>query len=158
MYTPIVRLRDALEQLDEHTLAVLRRPIFAQPKPKHGDNIPQYGIAESGYFDRKPLLIENDGTRSLMYFEGCHASDDAEGAIALERLRDVLHQSKYDLVLAERDFIAISNNNSMHARHVVAINDLEAHQRRWIQKTWVVNDLEPHRKHFVAGRLHTSNE
>ena len=104
------------------------------------------------------VLVERGGTRSLMFFEGCHASDDAEGAQALEQLRAVLHRSKYDLFLAERDFIAMSNSNSMHARHVVAINDLEAHRRRWILKTWVVNDLEVHRHHFMNDRINTSDE
>jgi L-asparagine oxygenase len=158
VFTPIVRLRDALEQLDDHTLAVLRRPLFAQPRPKVAENIPHYGVKESGYHDPRPILVERGGTRSLMFFEGCHASDDAEGAQALEQLRAVLHRSKYDLFLAERDFIAMSNSNSMHARHVVAINDLEAHHRRWILKTWVVNDLEAHRHHFMNDRINTSDE
>ena len=46
----------------------------------------------------------------------------------------------------------------MHARHVVAIHDLEAHKRRWILKTWVVDDLVPHWRHFAKGRIHTSDE
>lgn len=158
VFTPIVRLADALEQLDEHTLSVLRRPLYAQPRPKVAENIPQYGVTDGDYFAPAPILVDHHGAPSLRFFEGCHASDDAEGAMALERLRAVLHRSKYDLFLEERDFIAMSNDNSMHARHVVAINDLEAHQQRWILKTWIVNDLEPHRRHFVAGRTTTSDE
>jgi hypothetical protein len=115
-------------------------------------------MKDGEYFERRPILIDHEGARSLMFFEGCHAAEDPEGAAALEKLRDVLHRCKYDLFLEERDFVAISNHDSMHARHVVEINDIEAHRRRWILKTWVVNDVEPHRRHFIEGRINTSDE
>jgi hypothetical protein len=115
VYTPVVRLADALEQLDDQTQAILRRPLFSQPRPRHADNIPHYGAADGEHFEPSPILVEHRGMRSLMFFEGCHAAEDQEGAMAIEKLRDVLHRCKHDLFLEERDFIAISNHNSMHA-------------------------------------------
>jgi hypothetical protein len=158
VYTPIVRLEDIFASLDGRTLETLRRPIFRAPLAVERDNISHYGSAGTGYTQPAPLLVEDRGHASFAFHEGCTESTEAEGTAAIEALREVLHREKADLVLEERDFAAICNNTCMHARHVVKIEDHEAHRHRWLLKTWNVDELEPHRRHFIEGRINTSDE
>jgi len=158
VYTPIVRLKDIFASLDASTIETLCRPIFRAPLAVEGDNISHYGRADAGHTKPAPLLFEDRGYASFAFHEGCTDSTEAEGMAAIEALRRVLHREKYNLFLQERDFVAINNNTSMHARHVVKIEDLEAHQHRWLLKTWNVDDLESHLRHFIEGLINTSDE
>ncbi|MEO7732258.1 MAG: hypothetical protein ABIY55_14900 [Kofleriaceae bacterium] len=158
VYTPIVRLKDIFDKLDAATVEVLRRPIFRAPLAVEGSNISHYGLAGAGYTEPAPLLAEDRGHASFAFHEGCTQAIDDEGMAAIEVLRGILHREKDNLFLQEGDFAAICNNTSMHARHVVKIDDHEAHRHRWLLKTWNVDDLEPHRKHFLKDLVNTSDQ
>lgn len=158
VYTPVVRLKDIFESLGPETLEVMRRPMFHAPLAVESNNISHYGVAGAGYTPAAPLLLEDRGHASFAFHEGCTESTTAEGTLAIEQLRAVLHREKYNLFLQERDFVAINNNTSMHARHVVKIDDIEAHQHRWLLKTWNVDNLEDHRGCFMEGLINTSDE
>ncbi len=158
VYTPVVRLEDIFKGLDARTLEAMRRPIFRAPLAVEGDSISHYGVTDAGYTEPAPLLIEDRGYSSFAFHEGCTESTHTEGMAAIAALREILHRNKYNLFLQERDFAAICNNTCMHARHVVKIDDLEAHRHRWLLKTWNVDDLEPHREHFLEGLINTSGQ
>lgn len=158
VYTPVVRLTDVFDRLSVETIDQLKRPIYAQPLSVFSRDIPNYGMAEAGYRSLGPLLIERGGELALMYFEGCHTGLDELGVRAIEELRGVLHKCKYNLFIGPGDFVAISNFDSMHARHVERVDDIEAHKKRWLLKAWVVSDVNQHIENFDDGRLHTSNE
>lgn len=158
VYTAFVRLVDVVSALDEETLSWLRQPLFRAPRTMVQNNILVYGLEELGYLDWKPVILEDRGYEFFCYNESYTVAGTPEGAEAMRRLNATLQQIRCSLFLEQGDFVAICNNTSMHARHVVQVSDLEAHQRRWIMKTWNVDDLQIHRTHLLAGRHNTADE
>jgi L-asparagine oxygenase len=157
VFTAIVRVKDVFE-LDREIIATLRKPVFHSPRTRVENNISVYGLKAQGYLELKPVIISDRGYEYFCYNESYTTSDSDEGKQALSELSRQLRRIKHDLFLAERDFVAISNNACLHARHVVKLRNLEAHQHRWLLKTWNVDDVELHRKHFVPGRLNIVDE
>ncbi len=158
VYTPIVRVKDVLGGLDAKTLAVLREPIFHVPLTVVEGNISNYGRADTGHTEPRALVVEDRGYTFFAYHEGCTTSTELRGREALVALEQLTHRLKHNVFLEERDFMSISNNTAMHARHVVKVTDMEAHRRRWLMKTWNVDDVELHRQHMVPGRFNTADE
>jgi L-asparagine oxygenase len=158
VYTSFVRLRDVLAGLDPAVIAVLRRPLFTQPRTTVANDIPVYGHDEWGMRDCRPILIVDRGFETFAYDEDFTISGSREGQEALTALKARFQRIRHSLFLAERDFVSICNYTVMHARHVVEIRDFAAHQRRWILKTWNVDQVDLHRSHFMAGRINTVDE
>jgi L-asparagine oxygenase len=158
VYTPIVRVRDVLEGLDEETKETLRQPLFYAPRPVVDGNISNYGRADGGRTDPAPLLVRDRGYELFAYHEGCTTSDVPAGQRALAAVDKLTHRLKHNVFLEERDFIAICNHTAMHARHVVNIVDMEAHRRRWLLKTWNVDDVKAHEAHMLPGLYYTADE
>jgi L-asparagine oxygenase len=158
VYTSFVRLRDVIAGLDPAVIAVLKRPLFTQPRTTVANHIPVYGMSESGLRDCRPILVVDRGYETFAYDEDFTIAESQEGKDALAALKARFQRIRHSLFLAERDFVSICNYTAMHARHVVEIRDFAAHQRRWILKTWNVDQVDLHRGHFVAGRINTVDE
>jgi L-asparagine oxygenase len=158
VYTAFVRLQDVVHALDREVLATLREPLFRAPYTRVENNISVYGQPENGFMGHKPVIIRERGYDWFCFNEVYTTSESSEGLAAISALSSMLQRIRHSLFLRERDFVAICNNTSMHARHVVRIDDLEAHHHRWVLKTWNVADLEPHRQHFLPGRINTADE
>jgi hypothetical protein len=157
VYTAFARVRDALD-LDAQTLETLRQPLFHSPKTRVKNNISVYGEPEAGFLALKPIIISDRGFDYLCYNQSYTTSDHPEGQRALSTLSARLPSIRCSLFLAPGDFVAMCNNTTLHARHVVRIRDLEAHRHRWLLKTWNVDDLALHRHHLVAGEPYTVDE
>lgn len=158
VYTPIVRLRDVFASLPPAVLATLEQPLFVVPRPVVEGDISNYGRADAALTAPAALVVRDRGFTFLAFHEGCTESVTGEGRAAIEALRAVLHRLKHDVFLDEGDFIALSNNTCMHARHVVRVADMEAHRRRWLLKTWNVDDIEVHRPFLMPDRIDTADE
>jgi hypothetical protein len=154
VYTMFVRLADVLMNLDESLKEALRKPLYYAPR----EVIHVYGGQVNDFTALKPMLLTERGYTFLAYFEGNTRSDSREGQEALAGLSAVLHRLGTPLFLDERDFVAFSNNTSMHARKVEELADPEANRNRWLLKTWNVDRIEDHVAHLMPGRIHTSDE
>jgi hypothetical protein len=158
VYNAFVRLRDVFATLDDELRATLEKPLFHAPKTIVKNNISVYGLGEVGYLAWKPIIVKDRGYEYLCYNESYTESESEEGKHALAALSLKLQHIRHSFFFEERDFVAMCNHTSMHARHVVKLNDLDAHQHRWVLKTWNVENLDPHRPHFVPGRINTADE
>ena len=158
VFTPIVRNIDLLAFVSDETRELLRAPIFHAPAAVPTRLVSSYGDSSAGYTEEHPIVFEREGRTVILYHEGCTTSPHDEGRRALSELDQVLRQVKFDLFLQEGDFVSIANNHCVHARHVVDIVDIEAHQHRWIQKTWNVTDLGKYEGMFMPERIKTSDE
>ena len=154
VYTVFVRLSDVFRYLDPKVYDTLCQPIFYSPR----DTIHVYGGQPDGYTPLKPIVTFERGHTFLAYFEGNTTSKSAEGQLAIQALDKLLHQFGYPVFLEERSLVAVSNNTAMHARSVIKINDVPAHQNRWLLKTWNVDDISVHKQHLMPNCLHTSDE
>lgn len=153
-----VRFSDVLARLDPAVIEVLRRPIFHSPRTRVEKDISIYGDKQLGFLDSKPVLTGERGSECFFYNEDFQTSESEEGLRALAAVRAVTQPLRASVFCEERDLLSFCNNTCFHARHVVRIDDLEAHQHRWLLKTWNVDDLEPHRRHFVPGLMNTVDE
>jgi hypothetical protein len=158
VYNAFLRVRDVLGCLGDDLRATLEKPLFHSPRTIVKNDISVYGLGEAGYLDHQPIIARDRGHEWLRYNESYTESDSEEGRAALSALSLKLQQIRHSIFLWEGDFVAMNNHQSLHARHVVQLDDLEAHQHRWLLKTWNVDDLELHRRHFVPGRLNTADE
>ena len=154
VYTTFVRLADVLMNLDESLKELLKRPLYYAPR----EHVHVYGGQPDGFTALKPMLITERGYTFLAYFESRTSSDSREGREALAALSAVLHRLSTSIFLDERDFVALSNNASMHGRKVEEITDPEAQRNRWLLKTWNVDQIEDHVAHLMPGRINTSDE
>jgi len=151
--TTMIRNKDIIDVLDQETLDILKEPIFFTP---HEVVSVDGGRNEEG-IEIKPIYQETDPV-PLCYFETRTQSSHPEGQHAIQELDRVLHEVKQPVFLEPGDFVSIANNYSLHAREVIHIGDREAHQKRWLCKTFNVDNIKEHQAAMSDGQFRVVDE
>lgn len=151
--TTIIRNVDIIKNLDQETLAILKKPLFKTPP----EVISVYGGRDENDVVHKPIYFEN-ASMPFCYFETRTKAMTQDGESAIAKLDAVLHNVKQRVFLGAGDFISIANNHCLHAREVVEITDAEEHKKRWLQKTFNVNNIHNFHEHMVEHKFRVINE
>lgn len=151
--TSFVRNIDILDMLSTDTKAVLSKPIFHTPP----EVIAVHGGKSLDDIDIKPIFYPQNIVQ-FVYFENRTTTDSQEGRDAIAELDRVLHREKEAVFLESGDLISINNNTSIHCREVIDINDIEAHKKRWLMKTWNVGKLSEAKPYLIPGRCRVVDE
>lgn len=151
--TTFIRNRDIIDYLDDETLRVLAEPIFYT---EH-EVIAVHGGKDKAGVEVKPIYYPGSDI-TFVYFEQRTTSNEERGLKAIARMDEALHAMKERIYLQPGDFVAINNNACIHGREVVDIQDMEAHKKRWLMKTWNVNTIDGIADLLVPERFHVVNE
>jgi len=151
--TTVINNTDIIKNLDSETLAILKQPIFKTPQ----EVISVHGGSDPDAIPLKAIYREDD-LMPLCYFETRTKATTSIGEKAIAILNAVLHKVKQRVFLMPGDFISIANNYSLHAREVISLGNKQAHQKRWLQKTFNVNNINQYEKHMIDNKFRVMDE
>ncbi|WP_147297828.1 hypothetical protein [Trinickia dinghuensis] len=148
VYTSFVRNKDLLNELDEQTQDMLRRPEFYTPF----DDLTMYKSAvELGQADMHPILGGATPT-DIRFFENRTEGRTPQARHAVARLVEALHRLKKRVLIQPGDLLGSANNDCLHNKDVGTIRDEKALKERWLMKTVNVRSLRDHHAHLIEGR------
>jgi hypothetical protein len=144
IFTGFIDGRNLQAYLDEETQAVLRQPLFVTPFDRYSrDSNTKQTISENH------AILEND--HSFRYYDTrTKAAPDSPVAAkdALLALKNAIVKSKKERHLIKtRDLFVLANQDGLHSRDMVEINDPEAARKRWLLKTYAFRDAAAAARH-----------
>lgn len=153
VFTSFVSNKQLLEGLDQKILDDLRRYEFQTPY----DDLSKYNShVELGEPDIHPILGGATPTDIRIFENRTFAlTPRAEGALKI--VLEKLHKIKIRLQVGAGDFIGSANNDCLHCKEVLFVEDEESLQNRWLMKTVNVKSLNHHQQHLLEGTSRTVN-
>ncbi|WP_262705609.1 MULTISPECIES: taurine catabolism dioxygenase TauD [Streptomyces] len=151
IYTGFVDGRDLLAELGEEEQRTLRRPYFYTPfdvlsRDNNGD------LTVSGAH----AILENH--HSFRYLDTCTTvlpGAPTEAKDALLSLKDALVKAdKQRHRILRGDLFSFANQDGLHSRDKMEINDPERARQRWLLKTYAFRDraaADVHRDRWIGG-------
>lgn len=153
VYTSFVSNKQLLDGLDDTILENLRRFEFQTPY----DDLSKYkSHVKLGEPDIHPILGGATPT-DIRLFENRTFALTPRAEVALKTILDKLHQIKIRLQIGAGDFIGSANNDCLHCKEVLFVEDEESLQNRWLMKTVNVKSLQQHKQHFLENKTRTVN-
>lgn len=147
IYTSFTRNKDVIDNLDDPTLEILSRPIFHTPFDDLSKDGSRVLLGEADYHP----VIGGAGPNDVRVFENRTVGLNPEAQTALYKLFKTLHRHKQRFNISPGMFLGEANNESIHCKENHLVNDIEALQHRWLQKTVNVRDINDHAEHLVSG-------
>lgn len=156
VYTKYVDGRELLQFISPENQALLRERVFVTPF----DELSKASNKNQVVSDRHALL-ENE--HSFRYYDTRTVPADPDSAAhyrALSQFRDSLSKCKEQYHrIQDGDLLIIANQDGLHSRQMVDIQDLQATRFRWLLKTYSFRDdatADKHDDHWldaVRGRV-----
>ena len=137
VYTGYVDGRELLQNISDKSQAVLRESAFITPFDEYSrDSNSQQVISE------RHGVLEN--AHSFRYYDTRTRPEDPTSARhwkALMDLRDAMAKARgQSHRIEDGDLLVIANQDSLHCRRMVEVNDPESTRLRWLLKTYAFRD------------------
>ncbi|MBA2649481.1 MAG: hypothetical protein H0U75_07810 [Legionella sp.] len=145
IYNTFVSNKDILTHLSKEAMDTLRLCEFYTP---YDDITVSTSTIDLGRAPNHTILV---GRHHMRLFENRTVGLTPKAQSAVDELLTVAHAYKKTRRMRSGDFVAISNNLSLHGRDMHQITNIAESNRRWSLKTVNVQCCAPHLKHFVAG-------
>jgi len=153
IYTSFVRNKDLIESLAPETLDILRREDFNTP---YDDLTLASSNVKLGSAPNHRILGGAE-EYDLRFFENRTKGLTPEAQEAVDEVVRKLHELKKRLLILKGDFIGSANNECIHNKEVLQINDESAVTNRWLMKTVNVKSLDEHKRYMCQGEVRIVN-
>jgi len=153
IYTSFVSNKDLIEHLNRKTLTILREVEFYTPFDDLTTASPNKKVGRAA---NHPVL-GGEKDYDIRFFENRTVGLTSRAKAALTEVVHALHTLKRSLLILEGDFIGASNNECIHNKEVVHVDDQNAVYTRWLMKTVNVESLDVHKKHIREGEVRIIN-
>ena len=153
IYTSFVSNKDLIEYLDRKTLNILREVEFYTPFDDLTKASPN---KEVGRAANHPIL-GGEEDYDIRFFENRTVGLTSRAKAAVTDVTNALHTLKRSLLILKGDFIGASNNECIHNKEVVQVDDQNEVYSRWLMKTVNVKSLDMHKIQMREGEVRIIN-
>jgi hypothetical protein len=153
IYTSFVKNKDLVSCLSAEVLHALRQPEFYTP---YDDLTVASKNKPLGRAPNHPILGGAEAY-DIRFFEKRTVGLTERAKEAVRAVILALHTLKKRILFLPGDFIGSANNECVHNKEVVRINDQEAVYNRWLMKTVNIRSLHAHAQHMMADRHRVVN-
>jgi hypothetical protein len=147
VYTSCTRNKDIIDNLDDATIDVLASRMFYTPS--ENTSVGGVWVNRSGL--EAHAVIGGNVNHEIRVFENRTVGLTVEAQTALYQLIKVAHRNKVRYDVKPGFFLGVANHESIHCKEVIAVNDLEGLEQRWLQKTVNVKEPSAHQQHLAEG-------
>jgi L-asparagine oxygenase len=147
VYTSCTRNKDIIDNLDDATIDILSSRMFYTPS----ENPSEGGLWVGRGGLEKHEVIGGDVDHEIRVFENQTVGLTVEAQTALYQLIKVAHRNKVRYDVKPGFFLGVANNESIHCKEVIEVNDLDGLEQRWLQKTVNVKEPSAHQQYFAEG-------
>ncbi|MGW1752218.1 TauD/TfdA family dioxygenase [Streptomyces sp. NPDC002092] len=137
IYTGFIDGRAMLDELTENEQAILRRPYYITPF----DVFSKEKNESLTFSEVHPILENHHSFRYLDTSTTTAPGSPVEAKDALLALKDALAKvEKQRHRILERDLFLLANQDGLHSREKIEINDPAEARKRWLLKTYAFRD------------------
>jgi L-asparagine oxygenase len=145
VYTSCTRNKDIIDNLDDATIDILSSCMFYTPFEDVAGAFVDLGGLE------KHEVIGGNVDHEIRIFENRTVGLTVEAQTALYQLIKVAHRNKVRYEIKPGFFLGVANNESIHCKEVIEVNDLDGLEQRWLQKTFNVKEPSAHQQYLAEG-------
>ena len=134
--TTLASVRDLIDRLDEHELA-----LAFQPRVRTAVDVSFLAGRANELGPPRPLITGTVDEPTFVFDADLTVGTDTDAEDLLVRIRSLVHEVETAVVLRPGDLLAVDNNVAIHGRSPFTARFDGTD--RWLQRAFVVSDLAP---------------